>query len=245
MGACIHDVKRAEELRETGLKAGARHGKGWVQRRHSIKRASVQAFGDNDRFHAFLRISMSIARCTWVNLANPLYVQYHDEEWGVPCHDERQLFELLNLEGAQAGLSWSTILNKRASYREAFDDWDAEKIARYDDAKVAALLANPGIVRNRLKVAATITNAQAYLRLRDEVGGLEPFLWAYVDGKPILNTRERTSETPARTALSDRLSKDLAKRGFKFVGSTIVYAYMQAIGMVNDHARDCHLHQAS
>lgn len=241
----MYDVTRAGALRKTGLKAGARHGKGEGQRRHSIKRASVQAFEDNDRFIAFFGrgIFMSVARCTWVNLANPLYVQYHDEEWSVPCHDERQLFELLNLEGAQAGLSWSTILNKRASYREAFDDWDAEKIARYDDAKVAELLANPGIVRNRLKVAATITNAQAYLRLRDEVGGLDPFLWAYVDGEPILNTREHTSATPARTALSDRLSKDLAKRGFKFVGSTIVYAYMQAIGMVNDHARDCHLHQ--
>ncbi|GGI19010.1 DNA-3-methyladenine glycosylase I [Oxalicibacterium faecigallinarum] len=188
---------------------------------------------------------MTIARCAWVNLANPLYVRYHDEEWGVPCHDETQLFELLNLEGAQAGLSWSTILNKRESYREAFDQWDAEKIARYDTQKVAALLANPGIVRNRLKVAATITNAQAYLRLRDEIGGLDPFLWAYVDGKPILNTRESTWDTPAKTELSDRLSKDLAKRGFKFVGSTIVYAYMQAIGMVNDHARDCHLHKTS
>ncbi|MDQ7968279.1 MAG: DNA-3-methyladenine glycosylase I [Oxalicibacterium faecigallinarum] len=188
---------------------------------------------------------MTIARCAWVNLANPLYVRYHDEEWGVPCHDETQLFELLNLEGAQAGLSWSTILNKRESYREAFDQWDAEKIARYDAQKVAALLANPGIVRNRLKVAATINNAQAYLRLRDETGGLDPFLWAYVDGTPILNTRESTWDTPAKTELSDRLSKDLAKRGFKFVGSTIVYAYMQAIGMVNDHARDCHLHKTS
>ncbi|WP_293776697.1 DNA-3-methyladenine glycosylase I [uncultured Oxalicibacterium sp.] len=186
---------------------------------------------------------MSVARCTWVNLANPLYVRYHDEEWGVPCHDELKLFELLNLEGAQAGLSWITILNKRENYRAAFDEWDAERIARYDDAKVAELLANPGIVRNRLKVAATITNAQAYLRLRDDLGGLDPFLWAYVDGKPILNTREHTSETPARTELSDRLSKDLGKRGFKFVGSTIVYAYMQAIGMVNDHARDCYLHK--
>ena len=160
----------------------------------------------------------------------------------MPCHDETRLFELLNLEGAQAGLSWATILNKRENYRLAFDGWDAEKIARYDEHKVAQLLANPGIVRNRLKVAATITNAQAYLRLRDETGGLDAFLWAYVDGAPILNTWERTSEIPATTALSDRLSKDLSKRGFKFVGSTIVYAYMQAIGMVNDHPRDCHLH---
>lgn len=161
----------------------------------------------------------------------------------MPCHDETRLFELLNLEGAQAGLSWSTILNKRESYRTAFDQWDAEKIARYDAAKVADLLANPGIVRNKLKVAATINNAQVYLRLREEVGGLDPFLWAYVDGKPILNERSNISETPAKTPLSDRLSKDLAKRGFKFVGSTIVYAYMQAIGMVNDHAADCFRHQ--
>lgn len=186
---------------------------------------------------------MTLARCSWANLANPLYLAYHDEEWGVPCHDETRLFEMLNLEGAQAGLSWSTILNKRENYRAAFDLWDAEKIARYDAAKVAELLANPGIVRNRLKVAATINNAQAYLRLRDEVGGLDPFLWAYVNGTPILNTRASIKETPAKTPLSDQLSKDLAKRGFKFVGSTIVYAYMQAIGMVNDHAQDCCLYQ--
>lgn len=184
-----------------------------------------------------------LPRCSWADPANPRYLKYHDEEWGVPCHDETRLFEMLNLEGAQAGLSWSTILNKRESYREAFDGWDAEKIARYDAAKVAELLANPGIVRNRLKVAAAITNAQAYLRLRDETGGLDPFLWAYVDGKPILNNRKSIAETPATTPLSDRLSKDLGKRGFKFVGSTIVYAYMQAIGMVNDHAADCFCHR--
>lgn len=186
---------------------------------------------------------MTLARCSWANLANPLYLAYHDEEWGVPCHDETRLFEMLNLEGAQAGLSWATILNKRENYRAAFDLWNVEKIARYDAAKVAELLANPGIVRNRLKVAATINNAQAYLRLRDEVGGLDPFLWAYVNGAPILNTRASINETPAKTPLSDQLSRDLAKRGFKFVGSTIVYAYMQAIGMVNDHARDCCLYQ--
>lgn len=185
-----------------------------------------------------------LSRCSWANPANPLYLAYHDEEWGVPCHDETRLFELLNLEGAQAGLSWSTILNKRENYRAAFDQWDAEKIARYDAGKVAELLANPGIVRNRLKVAATINNAQAYLRLRDEVGGLDVFLWAYVGGKPILNMRASINETPAKTPLSDQLSRDLAKRGFKFVGSTIVYAYMQAIGMVNDHAADCFRHQA-
>jgi DNA-3-methyladenine glycosylase I len=171
-------------------------------------------------------------------MANPRYLAYHDDEWGVPCHDENRLFEMLNLEGAQAGLSWETILNKRDSYRLAFDGWDAEKIARYDAAKVAELLANPGIVRNRLKVAAAITNAQAYLRLRAEGSSLDQYLWAFVGGAPIVN-HWALSERPARTDLSDRISKDLAKRGFKFVGSTIVYAYMQGIGMVDDHDPDC------
>jgi DNA-3-methyladenine glycosylase I len=186
---------------------------------------------------------VELPRCRWADPANPRYLAYHDEEWGVPCHDETRLFELLNLEGAQAGLSWSTILNKRENYRLAFDGWDAQKIAAYDAAKVAQLLADPGIVRNRLKVAATIANAQAYLRLRDEVGGLDAFLWPYVDGKPILNSRKSIDETPAKTPLSEQISKDLARRGFKFVGATIVYAYMQAIGMVNDHAADCFRHQ--
>ena len=153
----------------------------------------------------------------------------------MPCHDENTLFEMLNLEGAQAGLSWETILNKRATYRAAFDDWDAEKIAAYDAAKVAALLADPGIVRNRLKVAAAITNAQAYLRLRAEGHTLDSYLWAFVDGKPIVNRGEAFT----KTALSDRISKDLLKRGFKFVGSTIIYAYMQGIGMVDDHQPAC------
>jgi DNA-3-methyladenine glycosylase I len=156
----------------------------------------------------------------------------------VPCHDETTLFEMLNLEGAQAGLSWETILNKRDSYRVAFDGWDAEKIARYDDAKVAGLLADPGIVRNRLKVAAAINNAQAYLRLRAQGLTLDDYLWAFVDGEPIVNDWPDGAR-PARTDLSDRISKDLSKRGFKFVGSTIVYAYMQGIGMVDDHDRAC------
>jgi DNA-3-methyladenine glycosylase I len=177
-------------------------------------------------------------RCSWANMANPRYLHYHDTEWGVPCHDETRLFEMLNLEGAQAGLSWETILNKRENYRAAFDGWDAEKIARYDAAKVAELLANAGIVRNRLKVAAAITNAQAYLRLRAEGLTLDRYLWAFVDGAPIVN-HWQDGERPARTALSDRVSKDLLKRGFKFVGSTIVYAYMQGIGMVDDHALAC------
>ncbi|MDP9109541.1 MAG: DNA-3-methyladenine glycosylase I [Pseudomonadota bacterium] len=181
-------------------------------------------------------------RCRWANPSNPLYLDYHDHEWGVPCHDERRLFEVLNLEGAQAGLSWETILNKRANYRLAFDNWDAQRIAHYDADKVAALLADPGIVRNRLKVAAAITNAQAYLRLCDEVGGLVPYLWQWVDGEPICNAWASDAERPARTELSDRLSKDLQRRGFKFVGSTIVYATMQAIGMVDDHTQDCDWH---
>jgi DNA-3-methyladenine glycosylase I len=174
-------------------------------------------------------------------MANPRYIAYHDHEWGVPCHDETTLFEMLNLEGAQAGLSWETILNKRDSYRTAFDGWDADRIARYDDAKVAELLANPGIVRNRLKVAAAITNAQAYLRLLDSGSSLDKLLWSYVGGKPIVRGE---GPRPAKTELSDRLSKDLAKLGFKFVGSTIMYAYMQGIGMVDDHAPDCFCRKA-
>ena len=171
-------------------------------------------------------------------MANPRYLDYHDHEWGVPCHDENRLFEMLNLEGAQAGLSWETILNKRDSYRAAFDGWDAERIARYDDAKVAELLANPGIVRNRLKVAAAITNARAYLAMRAEGLTLDAFLWDYVGGAPLVMDWT-DGVRPTKTALSDRLSKDLSKRGFKFVGSTIVYAYMQGIGMVDDHDPRC------
>ena len=181
---------------------------------------------------------MTTHRCSWANPANPRYLDYHDHEWGLPCHDERRLFEMLNLEGAQAGLSWETILNKRETYRAAFDDWDAEKIARYDDAKVAELLANPGIVRNRLKVAAAISNARAYLALRADGQTLDTYLWAYVDGRPLVGEWPDGTR-PTKTALSDRLSKDLAKRGFKFVGSTIIYAYMQGIGMVDDHDPRC------
>jgi DNA-3-methyladenine glycosylase I len=178
-------------------------------------------------------------RCTWANPANPRYIAYHDGEWGVPCHDERRLFEMLNLEGAQAGLSWETILNKRDTYRAAFDDWDPVKIAAYGPDKVAGLLADPGIVRNRLKVAAAITNAQAYLRLRESGQTLDGYLWGWVDGKPLCNHIATPADRMAKTALSDRISKDLAKRGFKFVGSTIVYAYLQGIGIVNDHDAAC------
>jgi DNA-3-methyladenine glycosylase I len=185
--------------------------------------------------------AMNPIRCTWANMANPRYLDYHDREWGVPCHDENQLFEMLNLEGAQAGLSWETILNKRENYRAAFDGWDPEKIARYDEAKVAELLANPGIVRNRLKVAAAISNAKAYLAMRAEGLTLDRYLWDFVDGQPIVNAWPK-GERPAKTELSDRISKDLGKRGFKFVGSTIIYAYMQGIGIVDDHDVDCFRH---
>ena len=184
---------------------------------------------------------MNQLRCSWANMANPRYIDYHDHEWGVPCHDENRLFEMLNLEGAQAGLSWETILNKRDTYRAAFDGWDPEKIAAYGPEKVAELLANPGIVRNKLKVAAAITNAQAYLRLCAEGSSLDQYLWDFVGGQPIVNSFTR-EDRPAKTELSDRISKDLAKRGFKFVGSTIVYAYMQGIGMVDDHDVTCFRH---
>jgi DNA-3-methyladenine glycosylase I len=181
-------------------------------------------------------------RCAWCGV-EPYYVDYHDTEWGVPLHDERALFEFLILEGAQAGLSWSTILKKREGYRRAFDDFDVERIARYDDADVARLLADAGIVRNRLKVAATIVNAQATLAIREQFGGLDAYFWRFVDGQPIQNAWRELAEVPASTPLSDRISRDLKQRGFKFVGSTIIYAHMQATGMVNDHLIDCFRHR--
>lgn len=176
-------------------------------------------------------------RCTWPTTeAN---IVYHDTEWGVPQHDDRMLFELLILEGAQAGLSWTTVLNKRQSYREAFDNFDARKIAKYDEKKVAALMANPGIVRNRLKVAAAIQNAKMFLEVQKEFGSFDKYIWQFVNHRPIKNARKSMGEVPAKTAESDAMSKALLKRGFKFVGSTICYAYMQATGMVNDHMVSC------
>lgn len=177
-------------------------------------------------------------RCPWC-LGDELYIRYHDEEWGVPSHDDRHLFEMLILEGAQAGLSWSTILKKRENYRRAYHDFDVKRIARYGDRDVARLLADEGIVRNRLKVAASILNAQATLAVQKEFGSLDAFLWQFVGGEPIQNRRRSMSEVPARTAESDAMSKALLKRGFKFVGSTICYAFMQAVGMVNDHLVTC------
>ena len=177
-------------------------------------------------------------RCTWCG-SDPLYIAYHDEEWGVPVLDDRRLFEMLILEGAQAGLSWLTILKKRDNYRQAFDQFDPEKIASYSDKDIQRLMLNAGIVRNRLKIEATIKNARGFLQVREEFSSFADYLWRYVDGKPIINSRQDVSAIPAFTALSARLSKDLKKRGFNFVGSTICYAYMQSIGMVNDHTVDC------
>ncbi|MBC2730554.1 DNA-3-methyladenine glycosylase I [Thiobacillus sp.] len=181
-------------------------------------------------------------RCTWCG-TDPLYCAYHDEEWGVPLHDERALFEFLILEGAQAGLSWFTILKKREGYRRAFNHFDVERIARYGEADVARLMADAGIVRNRLKIESTITNARATLALRETLGGLDAYFWNFVDGRPIDNAWKGIGQVPASTPLSDAISKDLKKRGFKFVGSTIVYAHMQATGMVNDHTVDCFRHR--
>lgn len=185
----------------------------------------------------------SIHRCTWCG-NDPLYCTYHDEEWGVPLHDERALFEFLMLEGAQAGLSWLTILKKRTGYRHAFDNFEVERIARYTEADVARLMGDTGIVRNRLKIESAISNARATLKLRETVGGLDTYFWRFVDGHPINNAWQDINQVPARTTLSDAISKDLKKRGFKFVGSTIVYAHMQATGMVNDHTTDCFRYSA-
>lgn len=179
-----------------------------------------------------------LTRCAWAG-NDPLYLQYHDEEWGVPVHDDRKLFEFLILEGAQAGLSWITILRKRPAYQVAYAGFDPQQVARYDDAKIAELLANPGIVRNRLKIQASIRNAQAFLKVQDEFGSFDAYLWQFVDGHPIQNAWHNITEIPAKTPLAEALSKDLIRRGFKFVGPTILYAHMQATGMVNDHTIDC------
>jgi DNA-3-methyladenine glycosylase I len=177
-------------------------------------------------------------RCAWVG-SEPLYREYHDREWGVPVRDDRLLFEFLILEGAQAGLSWLTILKKREGYRAAFAGFDPERIARFGEAETAALLADPGIVRNRLKVAAAITNARAFLAVQDEFGSFADYMWRFVDGTPIQNAWRTIGEVQATTPVSDAMSRDLKKRGFRFVGSTICYAHMQAVGMVNDHTVDC------
>jgi len=177
-------------------------------------------------------------RCAWAR-GDPLYIDYHDNEWGVPEHDDRKLFEFLVLEGAQAGLSWLTILRKRENYREAFDNFDVGKIAAYDTRKLGELLSNKGIVRNRLKIEAAIQNAKAFLALQKEFGSFDAYIWQFVGGKPKKNAWKTAKEIPSKTVESDTMSRDLIKRGFKFVGSTICYAFMQAVGMVNDHTVDC------
>lgn len=177
-------------------------------------------------------------RCQWAG-DDPLYVAYHDQEWGVPKHDDRRLFEDLLLDGAQAGLSWITILRKRENYRAAFDNFDAQKIAVYDEQKIAQLLANPGIIRNRLKIHSAVKNAVAFLKVREEFGEFDSYIWSFVGGKTIVNSWQSMSQIPAQTAESEAMSKDLKKRGFNFVGPTICYAFMQAVGMVNDHVTSC------
>ncbi len=179
-----------------------------------------------------------LIRCPWAG-SDPLYIAYHDNEWGKPVHDDRLLFEFLILEGAQAGLSWITILKKRENYRKAFDNFDPILISEYNDEKIAQLLANAGIIRNRLKIGAAVTNARAFLKIQQQYGSFDSYMWGFVDGKPIRNAWETVKDVPASTPLSDKFSRDLVQRGFKFVGSTICYSHMQAIGMINDHITSC------
>ena len=179
-------------------------------------------------------------RCDWYLSGNDLYIDYHDSEWGVPVHDDQKQFEFLILEGAQAGLSWSTVLNKREGYRKAFANFDPVKVARFTDKKIAKLLENPAIIRNRLKVNSAVTNAKQFLKVQDEFGSFDEYIWQFVNGKPKQNKWKTSKQVPATSKESDALSKDLKKRGFKFVGSTIIYAHMQATGMVNDHLVSCY-----
>ncbi len=188
---------------------------------------------------------MNLTRCGWVNLNEPLYVAYHDEEWGVPRHNDRELFEMLILEGAQAGLSWITILKKRDNYRAAFDNFEPEIVARYDEAKIAELMANSGIVRNKLKINAAVQNARAFLKVREEFGTFDRYIWGFVGGSSKVNAWKTLAEIPAQTTESQAMSRDLLKRGFKFVGPTVCYAFMQACGMVNDHTTDCFRYSSS
>ncbi len=179
-----------------------------------------------------------LKRCEWAG-NDPLYQKYHDEEWGSPVHDDQKLFEMLILEGAQAGLSWITVLKKRAHYRKVFDNFNARKISKYDQSKIEQLLSDPGIIRNRLKVNATVTNSQKFLEVQKEFGSFDNYIWQFVHHKPVVNKFKSLKDLPAKNEISDRMSKDLKKRGFKFVGSTICYAFMQAVGMVNDHITTC------
>jgi DNA-3-methyladenine glycosylase I len=180
-------------------------------------------------------------RCAWAGETDSDYSRYHDEEWGRPSHDDKHLFEMLILEGAQAGLSWSTILRKRANFRQAFANFDPKKVARFDARRAAALMLNPGIIRNRLKIDSAITNARAFLSVQREFGSFDRYLWSFVDGRAVINRPRALTDVPAHDPLSDRISAELKKRGFRFVGSTIIYAYLQAVGVVNDHTRVCFL----
>jgi DNA-3-methyladenine glycosylase I len=182
---------------------------------------------------------MMTQRCAWAGISDPFYLEYHDKEWGVPVHDDRLLFEFLILEGAQAGLSWSTILKKRDHYRNAFNQFDARIVATYDDQKITELLSNPGIVRNKLKINAAVQNAKSFLAVQKEFGTFDAYIWQFVGGKPKVNARKTLRDIPAETEESRAMSKNLLKRGFKFVGPTICYAFMQAVGLVNDHTVDC------
>jgi len=178
-------------------------------------------------------------RCAWVDPENKIYTEYHDKEWGTPVHDDKKLFEMLVLEGAQAGLSWETVLKKRENYRKAFDGFDPQKVARYDEAKQAELLQNKGIIRNRLKIRSAIRNAGVFLEIQKEFGSFDTYIWNFVDNKPVPNEFESISQLPAKTELSEMISRDLKKRGMNFIGPTIIYAYMQSVGMVNDHEVSC------
>jgi len=181
-------------------------------------------------------------RCMWVRTKEPLYVEYHDKEWGVPVYDDRILFEMLCLEGAQAGLSWWTVLQKRENYRNAFDQFEAEKIVQYTDEKLQSLIENPGIIRNKMKIHSVVTNAKAFLKIQQEHGSFSSYIWSFVDNNPIINNWETAKDIPTSNEISDKMSKQLKRDGFKFVGSTICYSYMQAVGMVNDHTLECFRH---
>lgn len=183
--------------------------------------------------------NIRMKRCVWAEKTGYLDKKYHDEEWGVPVHDDRLLFEFLILEGAQAGLSWSTVLKKRENYRKAFDNFNVKKVAKYDEEKIQELLNNKGIIRNKLKIKSAIKNAKAYIKIQEEFETFDKYVWGFINNKPIINKWKKINEIPLNTEISDKISKDLKKRGFNFVGSTIIYAYMQAIGMVNDHEVSC------
>ena len=208
------------------------------------ERSQVPTTSHGNRTEYFMTPKKNLERCPWSLGVNDPYTAYHDEEWGVPVHDDRKQFEFLVLESAQAGLSWSTVLNKRDGYRQAFADFDPVKVARFTDRRIERLLQDPGIIRNRLKVTAAVPNARAFLAVQEEFGTFSEYIWQFVDGQPIQNRWSRQQELPASTQQSDALSKDLKRRGFKFVGTTIMYAHMQAVGMVNDHLVSCFRYHA-